>query len=77
MDFDTPYFFSTARIEGFDGPFSSIRASLTLISNWESIAQKLSSLLRVEVEALTWCGGQLGGPLQGWSVTRVGDLIVN
>ena len=46
---DTPYFFSIAWIEGFDGPFSSCRASVTRASKGQSIAAELSVLMYVEV----------------------------
>jgi hypothetical protein len=44
-----PYFFSTARREGFEGSFSLSRASAIFFLDGESIAVKLSLLSRVEV----------------------------
>jgi hypothetical protein len=46
---ETPYFFSTARREGFEKLLSYSRASAILVSNGESIALRLSLLSRVEV----------------------------
>jgi hypothetical protein len=46
---ETPYFFSTARREGFEELFSSSRASAIFNLNGEPTALKLSSLSRVEL----------------------------
>jgi hypothetical protein len=45
---DIPYFFSTERREGFEGPCSSFRASVILTLKGESIAVEMSSLSRIE-----------------------------
>ncbi len=74
---ETPYFFSMARREGFEGLCSSFRASAILVSNGESIAIILSLLLRVESCEYEGEQAQIMGRYTGRGVTRGGDLGVS
>jgi hypothetical protein len=54
--------------EGFEGPFSSFRASAILTSKGDSIAVELSSLSRVERTLKAFREGKIIGRYHGWGL---------